>query len=289
MSGEAIPQEDYLYVAAIDFGTTFSGYAFAMRHDFLEDKTNIKTTVWNAPSGGITSLKTPTTLLLNPDKSFNSFGYDAEANYTTLSEEDAHERYYYFRRFKMSLFDREKRLTRETLLKEMTGTKEIPAIEVFTHCIRYLKDHLLNRLETGSGAKVYSGDIQWVLTVPAIWDDPAKQFMREAAEQADIFGGQLKIALEPEAASVFCQVLPIDKLEGTGSKGLRCFSPGSRYLVLDAGGGTIDITVHEVQPNGSLKELDRASGGAWGGIYVDRMFKEMLEDIVGKIGWKSFH
>ncbi|KAK3100280.1 hypothetical protein FSP39_017450 [Pinctada imbricata] len=281
MSDEAIPQEDYMYVAAIDFGTTFSGYAFAMRHNFLKDKANIHTTNWIAPSGGITSLKTPTTLLLNPDKSFNSFGYDAEAAYTSLSEDDKHENYFYFRRFKMSLFDRDKRLTRETKLKDMVGKKELPALEIFTHSIRYLKDHLLKRLEN-SGMKTLPGDIMWVLTVPAIWDDPAKQFMREAAEKADILGGQLKIALEPEAASVFCQVLPIEKLEGADSVGLRCFSPGSRYLVLDAGGGTVDITVHEVQRNGSLKELDCASGGAWGGIYVDQMFKEMLEDIVGK-------
>ena len=26
-------------------------------------------------------------------------------------------------------------------------------------------------------------NIEWVLTVPAIWDDPAKQFMRKAAEK----------------------------------------------------------------------------------------------------------
>ena len=47
-------------------------------------------------------------------------------------------------------------------------------------------------------------------------------------------------------------------------------------------GGTVDITVHEVQTNGTLKELDKASGGAWGGTRVDESFKEMLEDIVGK-------
>ena len=33
-------------------------------------------------------------------------------------------------------------------------------------------------------------------------------------------------------------------------------------------GGTVDITVHEVQTNGTLKELDKASGGAWGGTRV---------------------
>ena len=36
-------------------------------------------------------------------------------------------------------------------------------------------------------------------------------------------------------------------------------------------GGTIDTTAHEVQPDGHLKELYRADGGAWGGTYVDKV------------------
>ena len=36
-------------------------------------------------------------------------------------------------------------------------------------------------------------------------------------------------------------------------------------------GGTIDITVHEVQQDGHLKELYHANGGAWGGTFVDKV------------------
>jgi hypothetical protein len=43
------------------------------------------------------------------------------------------------------------------------------------------------------------------------------------------------ISLEPEAASLFCKYLPIEKLQGA-DKGIGAFKPGSRYLVLDAGG-----------------------------------------------------
>lgn len=46
-------------------------------------------------------------------------------------------------------------------------------------------------------------------------------------------------------------------------------------------GGTVDITVHEVQPNLSLKELYKASGGAWGGTQVDEAYKQLLIKIVG--------
>ena len=46
-------------------------------------------------------------------------------------------------------------------------------------------------------------------------------------------------------------------------------------------GGTIDITVHQIQPDNTLKELYKANGGNWGGTYVDKAFRDLLADIVG--------
>lgn len=275
----ACAQEDRLMTAAIDFGTTYSGYCFSFRHDFENDPLKVSANTWTAGTAGLVSLKTPTTVLLDSNQELVAFGYEAEDRYAELAEEEEHGEYYYFRRFKMSLFNSSSRLTRDTMLKDMAGGKQAKAIKVFAHAIRYLKDHMLNTLEQ-RGAGIKAKDINWVLTVPAIWEDPAKQFMREAAEEAGISRNQLMIALEPEAASLFCKYLPIEKLQGSEG-GISAFKPGSRYLVLDAGGGTVDITVHEVQCNGTLKELDKASGGAWGGTRVDESFKEMLEEIVG--------
>ncbi|XP_060570711.1 heat shock 70 kDa protein 12B-like [Ruditapes philippinarum] len=48
------------------------------------------------------------------------------------------------------------------------------------------------------------------------------------------------------------------------------------------GGGTVDITVHEVSDSGKLRELHKASGGAWGGTQVDKAYEEgLLANIVG--------
>lgn len=36
---------------------------------------------------------------------------------------------------------------------------------------------------------------------------------------------------------------------------------GDRYVVVDCGGGTVDLTVHQIRlPEGHLKELYKASG-----------------------------
>jgi hypothetical protein len=46
-------------------------------------------------------------------------------------------------------------------------------------------------------------------------------------------------------------------------------------------GGTVDITVHEVRSDKSLKEIHRASGGPWGGTKVDDEFQEYLLELFG--------
>lgn len=50
----------------------------------------------------------------------------------------------------------------------------------------------------------------------------------------------------------------------------------------------MDITIHEVLNNGNIKELEKASGGAWGGTYVDEEFHKMLEEIIGKDELKEY-
>ena len=53
---------------------------------------------------------------------------------------------------------------------------------MFSHSIKFLKDEALKVICERTGDEYFNvKDIQWVLTVPAIWKPVAKQFMREAA------------------------------------------------------------------------------------------------------------
>ena len=64
------------------------------------------------------------------------------------------------------------------------------AVDVFSIALRYLKDHVIAHI---MAAKEYPNKqcveriILWVITVPAIWSDAAKQFMREAATKVNTF------------------------------------------------------------------------------------------------------
>uniref|UniRef100_A0A3Q2UWA9 Heat shock protein family A (Hsp70) member 12A.1 n=1 Tax=Haplochromis burtoni TaxID=8153 RepID=A0A3Q2UWA9_HAPBU len=63
---------------------------------------------------------------------------------------------------------------------------------------------------------------------------------------------------------------------------------GTQYIVVDCGGGTIDITVHEVLEGGALKELHKASGNDLGGQTVDKKFKEFLREIFSDRLWDEY-
>ncbi|CAG2215187.1 unnamed protein product [Mytilus edulis] len=154
------------------------------------------------------------------------------------------------------------------------------AIKVFSLAIEYLKNHLLEKIQQRLKNALQDDDLYFVLTVPAIWDDPSKQFMREAAEAAGIKKDKLAIALEPEAASIFCQKLKTDKAE-TGRDFCETVKSGMKYMVIDLGGGTADITVHQRISDGTIQEVVPPSGGPWGGKSIDEAFFKFLCEICG--------
>ena len=89
-------------VAAIDFGTTTSGWAYSFVDEFKSEPAKAKVREWN--SGSLVTEKTPTCALISPDgETLEGFGYEAENKYEALVKQDQHRDYYYFRRFKMSL------------------------------------------------------------------------------------------------------------------------------------------------------------------------------------------
>lgn len=276
---DMLQMTSHMLVAAVDFGTTYSGYAFSFRHEFKDDPLKIHANqAWNAGGRSLLSLKTPTCLLLNKNKEFVAFGYDAENMFSDIVMEGEQNNYYYFHRFKMKLHNN-KHITNEMVLKDISG-KQVLALDVFSLAIKALVKHLLDLLEN-RGTNVEMKDILWVLTVPAIWSDAAKRFMRNSAEKAGIPENNLKIALEPEAASIHSQYLPTKKLIGTEKQGFTMTEPGTKYMVVDLGGGTADITVHKKLSNGGLEELKHATGNDCGGTSVDGHFFQILTQIIG--------
>lgn len=85
-------------------------------------------------------------------------------------------------------------------------------------------------LPTRFGARfLQNQSLSYVITVPAIWSDKAKQETRQAAQAAGIDRSALTLITEPEAAALYCATL-CDEVD---------LEPGDRFMICDAGGGTV--------------------------------------------------
>ena len=91
----------YLAVGAIDFGTSYSGYAYS----FCTSRTEIQRCRWNAGSRGLMSEKTPTCILFDADQNFLAFGFHAEDKFAEFCNKKKENECYFFRSYKMSLYD----------------------------------------------------------------------------------------------------------------------------------------------------------------------------------------
>lgn len=264
--------------AAIDFGTTYSGFSYL----FSTDPNNIIT----ASHGSILpDDRVPTVLLLNPDQSLHSFGIDAEDNYSKLMLSGKHYEYRLFREFKMALYTTGKNLNSDILIFD-TEIRPMKAMVVFTMVIKHFKELVLKSLKQSKLSNTDSFEnIIWMLTIPAIWSDPARQFMREAASRAGIDETYLRLVLEPEAAALCCKD---QMLESDSKAKLSQLKAGSKYILADLGGGTVDICVHEVLSSGNIRELHRAVGGAFGGSKVNTEFMQFLIKLCGAPVMKMF-
>jgi hypothetical protein len=58
--------------------------------------------------------------------------------------------------------------------------RDLPLMRVISESLRYISDKGLEKLQEQVG-KVVSTKIRWVLTVPALWSEEHKHFMRKAA------------------------------------------------------------------------------------------------------------
>ncbi|CAC5366441.1 unnamed protein product [Mytilus coruscus] len=158
-------------------------------------------------------------------------------------------------------------------LKDIHGI-EHAAIDVFTQSIGALRQSCLGTLEN-QGYELENDEIKWCLTVPAIWTDEAKIFMRTSCEKAGIPSYRLVIALEPEVASLYCQIWCAE------SEKKSAFRPHTKCLVVDLGGGTADISGHEILKKGLFKEICKSTGNNCGGTCVDKEFFNVLHSILG--------
>ncbi|KAG5638936.1 hypothetical protein H0H81_008436 [Sphagnurus paluster] len=162
------------------------------------------------------------------------------------------------------------------------GKRAIDLIIDFLSCLwEYAKEQITR--DIGAVADLNSADV-W-LTVPAAWDAKGCDIMREAAIAAGLvqssragdynWRDRLRIITEPEAAAVHCAEL----------SSLHRLKPSQNFVVVDAGGGTVDLAVYKIigqLANLEIAEMCTRSGANCGSLFLDLRFRELVKALLAE-------
>jgi molecular chaperone DnaK (HSP70) len=231
-------------VIAIDFGTTFSGVAYAHESNAAYAVTSMSdmkrvaekvTVVRSWPNQvGTFNDKTPTVLAYN--SSPPHWGASVQPNdkpraaHFKLGLQENVSNHYVSPASSFATIS----VLGGYLMDHNWMHPDLPqkkAVDFTADYLTRLIDHVLTEvLPLHFGADFLKNQqLSYVITVPAIWSDKAKELTRQAAIRAGIARRKLMLITEPEAAALFCATLCTDM-------DLR---EGDRFLVCDAGGGTV--------------------------------------------------
>lgn len=70
-----------------------------------------------------------------------------------------------------------------------------PLVAVVSAVLAYVKDEALNFLRHATPTPVTADQVRWVVTVPAVWSDEARSFMRLAAHRAGCVRGSIRLII----------------------------------------------------------------------------------------------
>ncbi|KAI5837893.1 hypothetical protein DFP73DRAFT_285211 [Morchella snyderi] len=246
----------------IDFGTTYSGVAWA---DTATPKDINVIQKW--PLGGNTTTdKVPTELKYSKDYRHPGYrwGFQVEMEPERL------------RWFKLLLDPKHEHFPKALLEASKAGMPpdKMP-VDLVTDYLSALKNHITTSFEEKYGKAFMKGTkIEYFLTVPAIWSDAAKALTLRAASSVGLgTEGTVPLITEPEAAAVYSlRILPHDlKIKDT-------------FVIADCGGGTVDLISYEItalKPKLEVKECVGGTGGMCGSSFVNQAFEAWAKSRMG--------
>eukprot|EP01083_Nonionella_stella_P018204 50834_1 len=326
---------------ALDFGT--DGCALAFAYDG-------QVTVYNKwkTKKRKRAIKAKSQILLSDKDEVVAFGDNAKIIYSSLSGAEKN-KWKFFDKFKMELygadvdekrdsaesntrkkkkFKKNSKSSKSCKLEEMYLTsmngQTCPASIVFVKAFQHLQKIAMEYIHKITKDVINPDEIQWLVTVPAIWSERAKSKMETWIINAELVDPMIKdqclIVYEPDCAalSIFEQMkdrerqkeshhaeeraeetyatqisreivhslianVAKDAIAHSDStdivKRKRDIQIGDKYILVDAGGGTVDIVCHTVVPGYCIQEAHYPTGNKWGGGNVDDEYINLLKDI----------
>ena len=248
----ALENKNNLTIVGIDFGSTFSGYSIIYNSDI-----NFEDSDSNQVISSELIIDKETEIGLRIGNKAHYFSKNRIISENKL----------YFCKFKKNLDPKNVNNYAESNIPE--GVK-VNLENIIKGYLVLLKEEILmnNRIRNTN-----INDIKWILTVPPLWDDKGKKFMKEVAKKAGMIN--VEIALEPEAASL---AIFHDK-----SIKKKFLETGKSFLLVDAGGYTVDISANKIMDkHHNLEQLIKPTSYTFGSNLINEKIIEIIEKVYGK-------
>lgn len=278
------PADEARLIVGVDYGTTFTGVAYG--HTGSKTIESIQVINSWPGQGNANEVKTPSQIAYGSGDDFpHGFRWGSDIpvdknlirivwvklllNSPSTSNNGAN-------------MDADPTFANKPTLKPPSGYMTLPpgkmAIDVVADYLSGVYVHTLERLYQHYGKEsVDVTPIEFVLTVPAIWSDKARNLTKEAAKRAG-FGSRkddrINLVSEPEAAAIYTIKSTFDSTRNASTLQI-----GDSFVMVDAGGGTVDLITYEViqtEPELKIAEKVVGSGGNCGSTFIDSQVQELL-------------
>ncbi|EMF08039.1 actin-like ATPase domain-containing protein [Sphaerulina musiva SO2202] len=276
--------EVHKLVVGIDFGTTFTGVSHVSTAGAHEKTLDDVEAINDWPGfgrDGDFAMKTPTRLAYSDDPAAqNPWGYYVRPGMKSYSWMKL-----LLDPTQASKFDDPGLAGSEgsgVLRKPLNKTAVDVCADYLTEVAKYAWKALTKRYTI---EVLKATPIEFWLTVPAVWSDKAKhdtlRAARKSAKQAKLEchpDSQIFLIREPEAAAV---AVLSDMTKGASEEQIKV---GDSVMIIDCGGGTVDITTYEISsidPKLTFKEHLVGTGGKCGSTYIDREFIKWMTEKFG--------
>ncbi|CAG8531405.1 2226_t:CDS:2 [Acaulospora morrowiae] len=256
--------DQYSIIVGIDFGTTASSFAYC--HTSNIDQEVVINSAWPGQALGV--FKTNTVLLYD-SKSWDVIAWGANAvvrKFDKKKKKMANDTSNGGPAITVGLF----KLHLADIREE--DKPPLPMGLDYRKCIvDYLSEMrkvIRTTLDTRWPGIDFYRNVKFIITVPLNFSEKSRTILRECALNAGLLefltSPSLEFVTEPDAAATHC------------ISSVRQLQAEENIMVVDCGGGVIDITIRKLTTDGKLAEIIKYTSEFGGSIFVDKGFIRFL-------------
>ncbi|KAI8885306.1 actin-like ATPase domain-containing protein, partial [Backusella circina FSU 941] len=161
--------------------------------------------------------------------------------------------------------------------KPWANMENFEVVDAVANFLRDFTEAGLKKMRQAIGDEMKLDRLGFVIAIPPTWSHEAKNTMKAAVKRANLVSGEFESKImfitEAEAAAIYCEKYFSEEFR---------MDKHQRFMICDAGGGTVDLATYEVTVHEKLgeelvlKELTSSDCESTGSSHLDERFRKYL-------------